>query len=256
MDCQQIEGLIASAVDGEASTGEAAVLARHLDACEACRQAMHAQVTARAVLRTRAVQLSRTAPPGLRTRIAASARTDTAQPAASAGILSWRGRLSAFSAAAILVLALGAVLLPVVSGRSTVLLAAQLALDHLKCFAIDGDGDAAPIGQAEAEATLKREYGWTIAVPPASGADGVQLVAVRRCLYGDGFAAHLLYRVNGEPVSLFIMPGLSRPAAELTLLGHDELVWTQGDRTYVLVSAAGTKAGLAHVASYLQNEAK
>lgn len=30
MDCQQIEGLIASVVDGEASTGEAAVLARHL----------------------------------------------------------------------------------------------------------------------------------------------------------------------------------------------------------------------------------
>lgn len=256
MDCKQIEGLLASVVDGEATADEAAMVARHLDACAACGQAMRAQATARAVLQARAAQLSVTAPPGLRTRLAASARADAAHRAESAGILGWRGRLSAFPAAAILILALGAVLLPVVTGRSTVLLAAQLALDHLKCFAIDGDGDAAPISQGEAEAALKREYGWTMSVPPSSAAAGLQLIAVRRCLYGDGRAAHLLYRVNGEPVSLFIMPGLSRPAAELSLLGHDELVWTQGDRTYMLVSAAGTKAGLARVASYLQNEAK
>lgn len=256
MDCKQIEGLLASVVDGEATTDEAAILAQHLDRCAACRQAMQAQVTARAVLQARAAQLSVTAPPGLRTRLAASARAGAAERAESAGILSWRGRLSAFSAAGIIVLMLGAVLLPVVTERSTVLLAAQLALDHLKCFAIDGDGDAPPVGQAEAEATLEREYGWTMSVPPSSAADGLQLIAVRRCLYGDGRAAHLLYRMNGAPVSLFIMPGLSRPAAELSLLGHDELVWTQGDRTYMLVSAAGAKAGLADVASYLQNEAK
>jgi hypothetical protein len=81
-------------------------------------------------------------------------------------------------------------------------------------------------------------------------------LAVRRCLYGDGFAAHVLYRVNGEPVSLFIMPGLARQAAELGVLGHDAMVWTQGDRTYMLLGEAGTKAGLARVASHIQNEAK
>ena len=41
------------------------------------------------------------------------------------------------------VLTLGAVLLPVATVRSTALLAAQLALDHLKCFTIDGDADGA-----------------------------------------------------------------------------------------------------------------
>ena len=55
---------------------------------------------------------------------------------------------------------------------------------------------------------------------------------------------------------MFILPGLARPAAELSVLGHDEVVWSHGDRTYMLVSAAGTKAGLARVASYLQNEAR
>ena len=166
------------------------------------------------------------------------------------------GRLSAFSAAAILVLILGAALLPIVTERSTVVLAAQMALDHLKCFMIDGDRDGAPISKADAEATIAREYGWTASVPASAAAEGVELMAVRHCLYGDGMAAHLLYRAHGQPVSLFILPGLVRPAAELRVLGHSEVVWTQGDRTYMLVSRAGPTAELARVASYLRNEAR
>ena len=52
------------------------------------------------------------------------------------------------------------------------------------------------------------------------------------------------------------LPGLARPAAELRVLGHDEVVWTQGDRTYMLVADAGAMAGLTRVASYLRNEAE
>jgi len=81
-------------------------------------------------------------------------------------------------------------------------------------------------------------------------------MAVRRCLYGDGRAAHLMYRLDGEPVSLFVVPGVSRPAAELSLSGHEQVVWTQGDRTYMLVARGGAGEGLARVASYLRNEAQ
>ena len=253
MDCQQIEGSLAAVVDGGAPPDEVARVARHLESCPACREAVQAQTTARAVLRARVAQLSVVAPPGLRTRIIASARAERPEAAA---ILSWRGRLSAFAAAAILVLTLGAALLPIVTERSTVVLAAQMALDHLKCFMFDGDGDGAPISKADAEATIAREYGWSASVPASAAAEGVELMAVRHCLYGDGMAAHLLYRVQGKAVSLFIMPGLVRPAAELRVLGHDEVVWTQGDRTYMLVADAGTTAGLARVASYLRNEAR
>ena len=253
MECKQIEGSLTAVVDGDAPPAEAARVARHLESCPACRQAMQAQSHARAVLRARAAQLSVVAPPGLRTRILASARAERPEAAA---ILSWRGRLSAFSAAAILVLTLGAALLPIVTERSTVVLAAQLALDHLKCFLIDGDGDGAPISKADAEATIARDYGWSASVPASAAAEGVELVAVRHCLYGDGMAAHLLYRVQGKAVSLFIMPGLVRPPAQLRVLGHDQVVWTQGDRTYMLVADAGATAGLAHVASYLRNEAR
>jgi len=252
MDCKQFEGSLAAVADGGATPDDAARVARHVESCAACRQALAAQTTARTVLRARAAQLAVTAPPGLRTRITATARAERA----GAGILSWRGRLAAFSAAAIVVLVIGGALLPVVTSRSTVVLAAQLALDHIKCFSLDGDADGPAISKADAEATIKHEHGWTVDVPASAEAEGLALLAVRRCLYGDGFAAHVLYRVQGEPVSLFVMPGLTRPAAELGVLGHDTMVWTRGDRTYMLVAGAGSKAGLARVASYLQNEAR
>lgn len=253
MDCKEIEGSLAAVADGGASAGQSAAVARHLESCAACRDALQAQTTARVVLRARAAQLSATAPPGLRTRMLATAKAERTGPS---GVVSWRGRLSAFAAAAVLVLSLGGVLVPVLTQRSTVVLAAQAALDHLKCFLIDGDAGGPAITKAEAEATIARDHGWTASVPDSDAAEGVELMAVRQCLYGDGMAAHLLYRVQGQAISLYIMPGIVRPAAELRVLGHDEVVWTQGDRTYIMVAGAGTTAGLARVASYLQNEAK
>ena len=109
---------------------------------------------------------------------------------------------------------------------------------------------------AEAEAELLREYGWRLDVPETLGADGGRLVAVRRCLYGDGRAAHLLYRVDGAPVSLFILPGLERPAEALTMFGHDEVVWTAEGRTYLLVGAEGEQNRLMRMASALRNGAE
>jgi len=250
MQCREVEEKLASYVDG-AANGNAAAIAAHLATCDACRQLAHAQSVARTVLKARAAQLSPIAPPGLRTRIIANTANQPQEP-----ILAWTGRLTAFAAAAMFVLTLGAVLLPVATIRSTTLLAAQLALDHLKCFTIEGDADGAPIAKQQAEATLKQDFDLIVKVPASLAAEKLELMAVRRCLYGDGRAAHLMYRLDGEPVSLFIVPGMSRPAAELSLFGHEQVVWTQGDRTYMLVARGGAGDGLARVASYLRNEAQ
>ncbi len=271
MTCREVEDKLASYADG-AANGNAAAIAAHLETCDACRQAAHAQTVARTVLKARAAQLSPAAPPGLRTRIIANmpGETGTARPRdlttsrpptfaeATAGKqdLAWTGRLTAFAAAAMVVLTVGAVLLPVATIRSTTLLAAQLALDHLKCFTIDGDAGGAPIAKEQAETTLKQDFDLIVKVPPSLAAENLELLAVRRCLYGDGLAAHLMYRLDGEPVSLFVVPGLTRPAAELSLFGHDQVVWTQGDRTYLLVARGGARDRLARVASYLRNEAQ
>ena len=250
MQCREVEEKLASYVDG-AANGNAAAIAAHLATCDACRQLAHAQSVARTVLKARAAQLSPIAPPGLRTRIIAHTANQPQEP-----ILAWTGRLTAFAAAAMFVLTLGAVLLPLATIRSTTLLAAQLALDHLKCFTIEGDADGAPIAKQQAEATLKQDFDLIVKVPASLAAEKLELMAVRRCLYGDGRAAHLMYRLDGEPVSLFIVPGMSRPAAELSLFGHEQVVWTQGDRTYMLVARGGAGDGLARVASYLRNEAQ
>jgi hypothetical protein len=196
------------------------------------------------------------APPGLRTRLLAQDPSPKPQVPSPTRDLSWSGRLSAFATAAIVVLTLGAVLLPVATIRSTAVLAAQLALDHLKCFTIEGDADGAPISKAQAEAALRDEFDLIVAVPPSLEAEKLELMAVRRCLYGDGRAAHLMYRLDGEPVSLFVIPGLTRPAAQMSLFGHDQVVWTQGDRTYMLVAGGGSRDALTRVAPHLRREAK
>lgn len=154
------------------------------------------------------------------------------------------------------VLIAGAVLLPIITARSTVVLAAQLALDHLKCFVIDGDSDNASITSAQAEDTIRTQYGRDLDLPAAVESEGMTLVAVRQCLYGDGLAAHLFYRMNGEPVSLFIIPGLARPATELSTLGHTQMVWSGGGKTYVLVAADREQERLHRVASRFKVEAQ
>ena len=252
MNCEQFQPLLASYTDGEIPPAERSRVEAHVATCAACRRALDVQGLMRRAIASQRASLADTAPPGLRTRLAARLAT-APSPTMAVG---WRTRLSAFAAAALVVLAAGAVALPLVTERSTVVLAAQMALDHLKCFTIDGHEHDAPISGAEAEAELLREYGWTLDVPETLGVEQGRLVAVRRCLYGDGRAAHLLYRVNGSAVSLFILPGLERPAESLTLLGHDEVVWTAGGRTYLLVGAAGERNRLMRMASNLQNGAE
>jgi anti-sigma factor RsiW len=244
--------LLAAYVDGVAEPEDARDVEIHLADCAACRQAVAVQSAARLALATGGRAAAEPAPPWLRTRLAARLAAE------SAGGLTpdWRFRLSAFAAAALVVLAVGAAALPVITGRSTVVLAAQLALDHLKCFRIEphDHGESVTVEQAEAE--LREDYGWELTVPRTAGDPEGQLVAVRRCLYGDGRAAHLLYTIGGQPVSLFILPGVERPTAELSLLGQDEVVWTQAGRTYMLVAAAGLRDRLQLMASNLRNEAE
>ena len=85
---------------------------------------------------------------------------------------------------------------------------------------------------------LYDRYGWRVHVPPSSAAAGVQLIGAKRCYYAGGAVPHILYRVNGEEMSLYVLDGVERPAADLVAAGHRSRVWPRGDKTYVLVSPA------------------
>ena len=68
--------------------------------------------------------------------------------------------------------------------------AAQLALDHLKCFALFEEPSG--LSPAAVQADLKAHYGFDVVLPSGEAADGLTLVGGRRCLYLDGSLVHLL----------------------------------------------------------------
>jgi hypothetical protein len=64
-----------------------------------------------------------------------------------------------------------------------------------------------------------------------------------------------MYDVDGHDVSLFVLDGVSRPAASVVALGHRARIWMAGRRTYVLVwpAAAGD---MTVAARYVMEEAR
>jgi hypothetical protein len=99
---------------------------------------------------------------------------------------------------------------------------------------------------------LTREYGWKIHVPPS--VDGLQLIGARRCLYADGLIPHVLYRANGQDLSLFVMNGVTRNPSDLVTFGHRSQIWTKNNTTFVLVGPAD-ESGLADATRYMMKEA-
>lgn len=137
----------------------------------------------------------------------------------------------------------------VVSG-SQALFVAGLTLDHVKCFALSSS--ASPNANASmVSSDLRRDYGWRLSVPAASKELRLDLVGARRCLSSDGTVAHVLYRHEGKPVSLFMVPGHAREAGALSMLGHESRIWSRGDTTFVLVGSEGA-AGIDPVARYFE----
>jgi anti-sigma factor RsiW len=144
-------------------------------------------------------------------------------------------------------------LFKVATARSSTVLAAELTVDHVKCFRLFASGTAKQADPVVLEAMLKARYGWEVHVPPSSDTDGLRLDGARKCTYADGPIPHVMYQAHGQNVSLFILEGVTRQNADVTTFGHRARIWSRGKNTYVLVSsaAAGT---LTDVVGYVQRE--
>jgi anti-sigma factor (TIGR02949 family) len=222
--CREIDPLFAPYIDGEATADQREVVDAHLRACPKCRHQTALQSAVRESVRSKLCRPH--APEELRTRCRAAAR------AGMGPFGTTRSTLVSLSMAAALVLVVGGVLLYVLTGLSPTVLAAQLTLDHVKCFAVHDD---APVDVSAGEAQFEREYGKDIRLPHVA-IEGLQLVNMRRCFCGEGTAAHAMYRLNGRPVSLYVIPDATRERATAEVFGHDAVMWTNGNDTYVLVS--------------------
>ena len=231
-DCRQMESLLPPFVDGETCPRDSALVDAHLAHCGPCRQSMREQRDVRALLASRRASLRGAAPCGLESRVRTLAGAERA-PARGG----WLRHVSPLAAAAVAVLAITGGLYWG-TGQSSALLAAQLTLDHIKCFIIDGDDHEQPMTADAGQAQLHEAHGLDVSLPVPREAAGAHLVAVRGCLYGEGWVAHALYRVHGEPVSMFVMPGRSATAADVTAFGRHTEVVTKNGVTYVLVASA------------------
>ena len=239
-ECRKTVEQLAPYADGLLSGEEHARVVRHLGSCPPCRAVAEAEEAGRSVVKARAEQLRQVAlPPGLRTRCEARMRAELAPTRPSP----WYNRLAAAVTIALIVLATAATIFGLATRRSDTLLARQLTLDHIKCFRLFAEANAAGMSADQAEQLLRDQYGWDVQVPPSSPGDNVALIGARRCLYAAGAIPHMLYRANGENLSLFVLNGEGRRAADVTTLGYRSRIWSEGDKTFVLVSGPSTANG-------------
>jgi anti-sigma factor RsiW len=238
--CADLEPLFAPYVDGQAEPADAAAVAAHLEQCAPCRTHVEGERAVHVLVHDRRGALCRAAPSELRTRCAAVCA---------------HHRLSRFarwtvSAAAALVLAVAGIFIYGSFDRGARALATQLALDHVKCFAVfRSDGQTDPQILA---ASWRREQGWDLRVPPPT--EALELLGVRRCISSEGRTAHIMYRHDGRPLSLFIARDGGRNLRALEALGHETILWSEGDRVFALVGRE-SRTDLERVAQYVRNTA-
>ncbi len=247
-DCPSIDPLLTPYVDGELPGVEREAVAQHLRACPPCRARVVVEQAVRDLVRARrpALQQDR-ASDALRTRCAmlraSRASNEAGRNARAPGTLHtprgigrpWRTRTAPLALAAMLLLALAGVSLYQITERSTRVMAAELAADHVKCFLLQNLGGSEQAA-APVEHALASKFGWPVHLPERPDRAALELVGERTCLYGQGRVAHILYRHEGRPVSLFMLPNDTRKDEVLDTLGHDAAVWSVGNRTFVLIA--------------------
>ena len=246
-NCTEANARLAPYVDGTLPPGERDAVERHLHDCPPCKEEALDEAAGRRLLRDGAPRLRTTeVPPEFRTRCQALAHAQCTRGA------KWRSSAVLLGCAAGLILATAAAIAYVATQRSNTVLAAQLARDHAGCFG-DLRTSGGLVDARSIEQMFESRYGLDVHVPPSSPADDMQLLEGRRCLLMHGGAPHLLYRVNGQDVSLYVFEGVSRPDGDVTVFGSRTIVWSRGANSFALVASA--TSDVSRAVAYVRAEA-
>jgi anti-sigma factor RsiW len=265
--CTSIDPLVTPYVDGELPAAERTIVDEHLHRCPPCHLRVAAESAVRELMRARKADLTgERASAQLHAHCtelanrrgdasAARVRPGVRPSSPSSGIRGWWGapwhlRVVPLALTASLVLLVGGAFLYLATQYSTRVLAAELCADHLTCFAANNvlDTHDAP---AAVESSMLSAFGWHLHLPEQFDASGLKLVGARRCLYGEGKVAHLMYRDRGRPVSIYMLPKTMRSEGFVEMLGHEVAIWSSGDRTFVLVTR-GSREEVARMASFVK----
>ena len=265
--CTSIDPLVTPYVDSELPAAERTLVDEHLNRCPPCHSRVAAEAAVRDLLRARQPGLSaERAPARLRAQCTelANRKGDASADRLRPGVprssparairrwwaAPWRLRGAPLALTTSLVLLVGGAFLYLATRYSARLLAAELCADHMTCFAANnllGTHEA----PAAVESSMLSAFGWRLRLPGQFDASGLELVGARRCLYGEGKVAHLMYRDQGRPVSIYMLPKSVRPEELVEILGHEVAIWSSGDRTFVLITR-GSRDEAAHMASFVK----
>jgi anti-sigma factor RsiW len=270
-NCSLIDPLVTPYVDGELPAAERELVAAHVRVCAPCHSRVAAEQAVRTLIQARKSSLSAIrAPESLRTRCADAAKLESLRPPnrvndivgptpaaprvdrrfAGASAVPWQTRVAPLALAASLVLVVGGAFVYQLTDASARVMAAELTADHVKCFAMNKLLDTHDLPTA-VESSMISGFGWKAHLPDEPSRVGLELVGARPCLYGEGKIAHIMYRHDGRPVSLFMLPNSSRSHDVVEVLGHQAAIWCVGNRTFVLVSREPKRA-VEQMASFVQ----
>jgi len=284
-NCHQIDPLVTPYIDGELPPADRDIVAEHVRVCAPCHSRVVAEQAVRTLIHARKTAFTAiNAPPPLRERCSGLARQESRAADASdgsrgvadprgfgrasanaargvsgpssddarrfSGATLWRPRLAPFALAASLVLVVGGAFVYQVTDKSARVMAAELTADHVKCLALNRmlDTHEAP---ATVEASMFSSFGWLPHLPEEPARAGLELVGARPCLYAEGKIAHIMYRHEGRPVSVFMLPNATRSRELVEVLGHQAAIWCVGNRTFVLI-AREPKREVEQMAAFVQ----
>ena len=241
-DCREIDPLVTPYVDGQLPDGDRVAVDRHLKQCPPCYSRVAAERAVSELIRARRDVLSGPCAPGsLRAKcVEAAERAPRAVDARFAGAtrvgpVAWQARIGPLAVAASLVAIVGGAFMYQLTVASERVMAAELAADHLKCFALNGVLHTHD-EPATVESSMLSGFGWQMHLPTNAASAGLELVGARPCMYGVGKIAHIMYRHNGEPMSLFMLPHVQHAEQVMQVLGHGAAIWCANNRTFVLVA--------------------
>jgi anti-sigma factor RsiW len=254
-NCYKIDPLVTPFIDGDLPEADRRTIEDHLRVCPPCHSRVVAEREVHELIRTRVPALKKTqAPDSLHAkcweiaRLKPQASEDTIRAGMTPPVTS--RRLAPYALAASLVLVVGGAFVYQATDKSARVLAAELTADHMKCIALNhalGTHDAA----AAVERAMASGFDWRVHLPEDASKAGLELVGSRPCLYGEGKIAHIMYRHEGRPVSLFMLPKSARPEELVEVLGHQAKIWCVGNRTFVLL-ANEPRANVERMASFVQ----
>jgi anti-sigma factor RsiW len=268
-NCQTLDPLVTPFVDDQLADAERRVVEDHLRVCSSCHSRVAAERAVHDLLRARKATLSSAgAPDALFARCSALAQrskyeggsTKSEVPGQNPDLRpsnfdlrtskSRAARIVPYTLTASLILVVGGAFVYQATAMSPRVMAAQLVADHTRCFSGVGAGERELASVVEQ--SLASTFDWQVHLPDAASGSQLELVGERTCFYGEGRVAHIMYRHQGQPVSLFMLPKSARAQELVEVLGHEAAIWCANNRTFVLV-AREPRREVERMASFVQS---